>query len=50
MTHTEKVTVVLLFVGYVVSVVGITLALGAGWALLWAGLLLIAGALFLDAR
>ncbi len=39
-----------ILLGYVVTIVGLTVALGAGWALLWAGLLLMAGSLFYDAR
>lgn len=50
MTNLEKVVLVGLVVGAAVSAVGIATALGAGWAELWVGLLLIAGALGLDAR
>lgn len=50
MTQAEKITIVLLTLGFVATTVGIAITIGGGWALLWAGLLLIAGALKFDAR
>jgi hypothetical protein len=50
MTNDEKIVAVVLLLGFVVSTVGLTIALGVGWAALWAGLLLIAGALKFDSR
>lgn len=50
MTNDDKLVLVVLVVGFAVSTVGLTVALGAGWAALWAGLLLIAGALKFDSR
>lgn len=49
MTDQEKIVTAGLILGLVLSTVGLTVALGAGWAALWAGILLIAGALKLDA-
>ncbi len=46
----EALTAAGLLLGYVLSVVGLTIALGAGWGVLWAGILLIAASLFFDAR
>jgi hypothetical protein len=49
MTDQEKVVLVGLVLGFALSTVGLALVLGAGWAAVWSGLLLIAGALKLDA-
>lgn len=49
MTQVEKLTLVALTLGFIATTVGIAIELGA-WALMWAGLLLIAGALKFDAR
>ena len=50
MTNEDKVVIVAVTLGFVISTVGLTIALGTGWAALWAGLLLIAGALKFDSR
>lgn len=49
MTDQEKVVVICLILGFALSTVGVAIALGTGWAGVWAGLLLIGGALKLDA-
>ena len=49
MTGQERAVLLFLVLGFAVSTVGVCVALGAGWGSLWAGLLLMAGALKLDA-
>jgi hypothetical protein len=48
-SNVEKIVAVGLVLGWVLSGVGLCMALGAGWAAVWAGILMMVAALMFDA-